>query len=99
MIRGEKALFKGKIAMSQASASKEDKQDLLLCVTKKSFQDLPNLPREELFCFPLYRIISRTKYKADLFHFVDSTEPIAKLQDASIPRLTFTECCLRRAQE
>ncbi|NJM09931.1 MAG: hypothetical protein HC883_03300 [Bdellovibrionaceae bacterium] len=71
----------------------------LLNYTRKYALDVDFMPRPELYMPPFERVISRLKYKPDLFHFELRSEPISDLLAMKPSGLTWEECCLRRASD
>lgn len=71
----------------------------LLNFTKKSNQDLGGIvPQSNLLLHPFDKVVSRLKYKPDLFNFKLAAEPISEiLLDSS--KKNWEECCAARALE
>lgn len=71
----------------------------LLNYTRKHAWDVEFMPRPELFLPPFERAVSRVGYQTDLFHFVKAAESIEDLKQLPPSKMTWAECCIKRAEE
>lgn len=73
---------------------------MLLNYTKKTSSDLGDLGiKKELLHYPYDRLISRLKYKPDIFNFSLQSESIEALKNLKIKIPEWDECCYLRSQD
>jgi hypothetical protein len=74
-------------------------EPVLQCFTRRRPQDITFTPRPELLYFPMPILTSRLEYRPDLFHFELKAETVAELRAMKLPKLSWEECCLHRAEQ